>query len=169
MTPDAAKARQQLTELVDAERAVEASSVAPMPWWFGPGFGFVGPAIVWWATSELPDAALTYAPWQLFALKAGAIVFGAIAVLAVVLQFRIDRRMRVRARPPARGGRTTCWMFGFMFSMMFGTVIATNLVLVREVDEPLLLGGSMYLWFALLPAFFYSRHTEAMANPAVSA
>ena len=159
METDPLKARGQLAEVDDAESAVVESFAPPLARWFGVGVGFLGPAAIWWSTSNLSDAASTYSSGWLIALQVGAIVSAVIVVLTLMLQFRVESGMRERARQPIHGVRSSAWIFVAVFAITFGLMISTW---VAAIDQPIILAVVAYLWFALVPAYFYSRHLEVM-------
>ena len=127
----------------------------------------LGPAAIWGVTlwsgfSE--ENFVRWGPLQVL-LLVGAVLFGGVGVVSLAVGWVQERRSGVRGKAPIRGGpKPSKWVFFANFSMITPSIVAINMVSINGVNRPFLLGGLLYVWLATVPAYFYRRHAQALAQ-----
>lgn len=159
METDATGARAQLSEFDSAVDVATGHSMRMPSWWAFPLIALFTPAIVLGIASFSERAATPDQP-LLTIFRVAAVVFGVIAVLAGITEWRLERANPVRPLAPARGGRMSKWLLAFSFANVFGLIIPTNMLTINDFEHPIPLAIAAYLWWAIVPRFFHRRHVQ---------
>lgn len=151
-------ARMQLHGFDQAAVAAERAQFVVTPRWIWGLIALLGPSAVWWTSRSLPTVGDAEARF----LTIGAVTFGVLAIIGLVLAARFERTSPVRPKSPIRGGPISGWSFLLPASIIFPLMIGTNLVSINEVDRPYLIGAVVFVVMAIGPPYFWKRHIAAV-------
>ncbi len=162
---DSNEAREHIASFQQARQASHSASWIDLPSWFLPLVGLLPPGFVWWFSSFNDNAGAL----ESSILRAGAIVMAIIAGGALVAGVRWQRQnLSVKALPPIKGGPTSKWMVLFNLSIVFpSNAIILHLIADNDLYQPYLFGGLLYLWYLVVPGYFWRRHGRAIRERAV--
>ena len=164
-TVDANDAREHIASFEQARQASHSASWVDLPSWLMPLLGLLAPGIVWWFSSSNDDAGAAESSF----LRAGAIVMVVIAVVGFAAGVRWQlQNLPVKALPPINGGPTSKWTFLFNFAITFpANVIIIGLISDDDPFQPYLFGGLLYVWYLLVPGYFWRRGVRAIQERGV--